>query len=75
MHTVASPHFSQMATALARLLAELHHIATRGLWSDGNLCQSLLTITQIHSQNHLKDKVKKTNTSLMHAGLLGKEEF
>ena len=54
--TVASPDLGQVAAALSRLLAELHHIAARGLGRDGDLSHGLLAVAEVHRQDHLEEE-------------------
>lgn len=56
--TRSSPHFSQVAVHLSRLLAELHHIAAHRLGSYGHLCEMLVVVAEVHGQEHLKKKKK-----------------
>lgn len=48
----ATPHFSQMAVALPRLFAQIHHISAYGLWGNRNFCEVLLTVTEVNCQEH-----------------------
>jgi hypothetical protein len=43
-----------MAVALARLFAQIHHVSAYCLWSNGDFCEVLLTVTEVHCQKHLK---------------------
>lgn len=66
--TVAPPDLGQVAAALAGLLAELHHVPARGLWSDGHLGGGLFPIAEVNRQYHLREgggeegRSRETNT-------------
>lgn len=54
--TRAAAHFSQMALALARFFAQVHHISARGLRGHRDLSEVLLIVAEEHGEEHLPTK-------------------
>lgn len=51
--TRATPHFGQMALALAGLFAQIHHISAHRLGGHWDLGEVLLVVTEVHGEKHL----------------------
>jgi len=52
----ATPHFGQMALALAGLFAQIHHVSAHRLGGHGDLGEVLLVVTEVHGEKHLSPK-------------------
>lgn len=52
-HTRTSPDLGQIAVHLPRLFTHVHHISAQRLRCDGKLGEVLVTVAEVHGQEHL----------------------
>ena len=62
--TRAAAHFSQVALALARFFAQIHHISARGFGGHGDLGEVLLVVAEEHGEEHLPRERQQLSASI-----------